>query len=185
MSTAAGPLPLVAAAGTGAPVAGIIHAWKYHGQRGLVGPLAASLEAPAHRDQDWGARELVPVPLHPRRRRVRGFNQSSLLARVLARHLGAGLRENVVRRVRATGQQARLSGPEARGHNVAGAFAARPCPPAAAGVGLVVVDDVVTSGATVRAVSEALAAAGWRVHGVLALATSLPSREPMGPPGPG
>lgn len=185
MATAAGPLPLLAAAGTGAAVAGIIHAWKYHGQRGLVGPLAASLVAPAHRDHGWGARELVPVPLHPRRRRARGFNQAALLARVLSLHLGAGLRENVVRRVRPTGQQARLPDPESRQHNVAHAFGARPCPPSAAGIGLVVVDDVVTSGATVRAVSEALAAAGWLVEGVLAVATSLPSRELVDPPGPG
>ena len=103
-----------------------------------------------------GADAAVPVPLHPSRRRERGFNQAA----DLARHLGLPV-IHALRRVRATAAQAGL--PAARRHgNVRGAFAPtrRPRPWTAATV--VLVDDVSTTGATLEACARALKAAGVR-----------------------
>jgi len=176
VGTGTGDLPLLAATETTAVIAGVIHAWKYHGQRGLVGPLAAALAKSVRLLHPWEGCDLVPVPLHPRRLRARGFNQSALLARVLALHLGAGVREDLVARVRATAQQARLSDPEARMGNVVRAFRSPGCTARPVDRPLVVVDDVVTSGATVVEVVRALSAADLPVVAVLAIATSLPGQ---------
>ncbi len=166
-----------AAVATGPGVAGIIHAWKYHGQRGLAWPLARSMSWLAGSGVPGGDPMLVPVPLHGRRRRRRGFNQADLLARLIAQRRGLSVGADVLRRRRSTGQQAKLEDAQARRRNVAGAFAAVPATPGAPL--LLLVDDVVTSGATVLAAADALDARGWRLAGVLAVATSLPAFRPI------
>lgn len=185
LATAVGRLPVWAGAATDATLAGAVHAWKYQGQRGLVLPLAELVLRGAPADMVWSDRALVPVPLHGRRRRIRGFNQAAMLAELLAPRLGAAFCLDAVKRTRATGQQARLEEPEARRRNVERAFRASRQRGVTTRPRLVIVDDVVTSGATVAAVASALRDAGWLVDGVLAVATSLPAPAPVDTPGPG
>jgi len=97
---------------------------------------------------------LVPVPLHPRRERARGYNQAALLAYGVAGHLGLEVEEGFLARVRHTQSQSTLSAGE-RGDNVRGAFALRPGG-ARDPVRIVLVDDLVTTGETVSACAHAL-----------------------------
>lgn len=110
---------------------------------------------------------VVPVPLHPRRLRARGFNPAALLARELARTVGARLDAGALRRVRDTPSQTGLDR-VGRRRNVRGAFRARPG--AARWVWLV--DDVVTTGSTLGEAARELRRAGARrVLGVCAART--------------
>ena len=96
----------------------MIHLHKYDGIRPLAGPLGAYLLRSFPRDEAFDC--IVPVPLHWRRRWKRGFNQSELLAGVLARATGIKVR-GALGRVQATATQAGLSN-SARRRNVAQAF---------------------------------------------------------------
>lgn len=101
---------------------------------------------------------LVPVPLHPVRLRSRGFNQALLLARPLGRALGLPVAPRALRRIRRTQAQPGLGAAERR-VNLAGAFVV--CHPATvSGRHVVLVDDVLTTGATANACAGALRAAG-------------------------
>ena len=145
----------------------LVGAWKYRGRRGLAWPLAR-LAAAAWSDEPPSGR-LAPLPLHGSRRRERGFNQAEQLARLMAWRLDAPLCLDALCRVRATDQQAKLdSNGDARRRNVAGAFAAR-APRAGEAKDIVLVDDLVTSGATCLAAAGVLEAAGWSVRGVAAV----------------
>ena len=133
-----------------------IEAFKYAGRTDLARPLADELvrALPASPRFDL----VTAVPLHAARERERGYNQSALLARELARRAGIPHLAGALRRVRATAAQARL-GPVARRANLRGAFAVSE-PETLAGRRVLVVDDVVTTGATLEAALETLAAAG-------------------------
>ncbi|HVS24438.1 MAG TPA: ComF family protein, partial [Gammaproteobacteria bacterium] len=137
------------------PLDGYIHALKYRGARRLGRTLALALVEhvrAAARDVD----ALVPVPLHPLRLRARGFNQAAEIARTLAHALE---RPVVLARVGRHGAEAPQTGRGAAGRfaNVAAAFAAtQPF----AGARLAIVDDVLTTGATVNALAAALHEAG-------------------------
>ena len=100
---------------------------------------------------------LVPLPLHRARLRSRGFDQTLELARPLARALGLPLRDDLLARARATAPQSRLDA-AARRRNLRGAFTARSSRPLPAHVALV--DDVMTTGATLHAAADALLRAG-------------------------
>ena len=133
----------------------IVHALKYEGRRSLARPLA-DLMRERGAEVLAGSDCLVPVPLHPARRRARGFNQ----ALDLARHLGRPVRK-ALRRVRATPTQTGL--PAAQRHrNVRDAFAMAPGTPSLSGATVVLVDDVSTTGATLEACARVLKAAGAR-----------------------
>jgi ComF family protein len=97
----------------------------------------------------------IPVPIHPSRRRFRGFNQSELLSERLP---AERLRPDLLRRVRATLPQASLS-PEQRRTNLKGAFSATA---EVLGAHIVLIDDVLTSGTTALECAKALKEAGAR-----------------------
>lgn len=126
-----------------------VHALKYEGRRTLAGPLAALMRARAG-DVLAGADAVVPVPLHPNRRRSRGFNQAADLARRLGRPVADALR-----RTRATGSQTDLPAAQRRA-NVRGAFAPTGGLRRWRGAVLVLVDDVTTTGATLDACARTL-----------------------------
>ena len=131
----------------------IVHALKYEGRRSLARPLGALMR---HRGADMldGAACVVPVPLHPSRRRERGFNQ----AVDLAGHLGVPV-VTALRRIRATSTQTGL--PAAQRHrNVRDAFALASAGNTLAGATVVLVDDVSTTGATLEACARVLKQAG-------------------------
>jgi ComF family protein len=109
---------------------------------------------------------VVPLPLHPRRVAERGFDQAYLLAREVARALGVRFLPSAARRTRPTAQQTRLDR-EAREENVKGAFAASET---VRGLRLLLVDDVLTTGATASACARALLAASALRVEVLTLA---------------
>jgi len=100
----------------------------------------------------------VPVPLHPLRRRERGYNQAELLARHAARRFGVPVARDAVRRVKDTPTQTRLDRRQ-RAANVRGAFKAAPAA-ALKGLHVALVDDVLTTGATTSACARALLGAG-------------------------
>jgi ComF family protein len=148
----------------GGPLADAIRALKYGGRpavaRPLGGWLASQVALPA------GAC-VVEVPLARRRRIDRTYDQAALLAAHLAAAAGARRLRAALRRVRETPPQVGRSR-EARARNVEGAFWADPR--VVAGRDLVLVDDVVTTGATADAAARALKAAGARAVTVVALA---------------
>jgi ComF family protein len=148
----------------------IVHAWKYEGRRSLAKPLA-ELMKDRGADVLAGSDCLVPVPLHPSRRRTRGFDQ----ALDLARHLGVPIHQ-ALRRVRATPTQTGL--PAAQRHrNVRGAFALAPRARSLAGATAVLVDDVSTTGATLEACARVLKEAGVReVRALIAARVVTPRR---------
>jgi ComF family protein len=138
----------------------VIHELKFHGRRRVAARLAERIAAsPGSAAVLTAEAVLVPVPLHPRRRRERGFNQSELLARALARRcpVVTVAADALVRR-KETPPQTGLTA-AARRSNVAGAFAVRRRSRVDGRV-VVVVDDVVTTGATARACARALREAG-------------------------
>jgi ComF family protein len=114
---------------------------------------------------------LVPVPLHPSRLRARRFNQAQLLAEALSSRSGLAVRTDLLKRVRPTSQQ-KGKGRLARFRNLGGAFAANP---ATKGRPLVLVDDVMTSGATLLACARALRKAGAPYVAGVTVARALPN----------
>lgn len=117
-----------------------------HGLGTLLAPLALSLP-PAH--------ALVPMPLHPARLRERGFNQCQELCRPVAAALGIPLAPDLLLREVNTAHQRGLSA-AARRQNLRGAFVAAP---ECAGMRLVLVDDVYTTGTTLRQAAQTLVSA--------------------------
>ena len=111
---------------------------------------------------------IIPVPLHARRVRSRGFNQASILARALSRGLRLPLDE--VSLVRVSSTEKYRAGLDAKGRQdtVAGAFEVR-CPRLIANEDILLVDDVFTTGATVSACAEVLLAAGAKTVFVLTI----------------
>ncbi len=143
-----------------------IHALKFEGKRALARPLADLVLAQWGGSIPGGVAGLVPVPLAAGREEERGFNQAELLAERLAAGMAVAVRPRWLVRVRATRPQSDLGAVERRA-NVRGAFAAHP---AAAGRHVIVIDDVLTTGATAGECARALRAAGAARVGVLTVA---------------
>jgi ComF family protein len=149
-----------------------IHQFKFAGKSHLAGPLGKLLTSAI---KNWLPNShgylIMPVPLHPRRLRERGFNQSLLLARQAASRLGAELDTLSLRRVRYTKPQTGLKEEERR-RNVRKAFR---CTEASLlkGENVILIDDVTTTGNTLNDCARALKRAGAeRVYGIALARTS-------------
>jgi ComF family protein len=142
-----------------------VHALKFgerHAISATMGRLMASTSL------SHGVDIVVPIPLHPARRRERGYDQAAMLARHIARSLGKPCRKDLLRRTRKTRQQVSLDAVHRR-ENVRGAFAPHG---RLAGETVLLVDDVLTTGATMSAAATAVrdAGAGYVVGCVFAWA---------------
>src|SRR5581483_2345322 len=137
----------------------LVHALKY-GDRLDLAPMMGRWVASAGRELLAESDALVPVPLHWRRLWARRFNQSAMLAARISAETGVPVAAGALKRVKATVQQVGLSRTE-RASNIQGAFKVPDSGKAAvAGRRLVLIDDVLTSGATVEGCARALNRAG-------------------------
>ncbi len=137
----------------------LVHALKY-GDRLDLAPMMGRWIGQAGRELLADADALVPVPLHWRRQWARRFNQSAMLAKAIAAESGVPMTPGALKRVKPTAQQVGLSRSE-RAINVQGAFKVpEPAKAAVMGRRLVLVDDVLTSGATIEGCARALLRAG-------------------------
>ncbi len=138
------------------PLREAVHSLKYEGVRALAGTLG-QIVYDCWEAEPWTVDVIVPVPLHPQRRRERGYNQSALLARELARHTSLPVVEGALLRVTPTQPQVGLNAAE-RVENVRGAF--RCGGDDLSEQRVLLVDDVLTTGATLRACAQALLEGG-------------------------
>jgi len=159
-----------------------VHHLKYDGLRALGRELAARIVR-AVRRPDHAL--LVPIPLARRRLRERGFNQAEVLAHALGEAWRLPVAPSLLQRRRETPSQTTLD-PERRRENVRDAFLARP--PRARGKGsdsmpsadsggaaaVILLDDVLTTGATLCSAAVALERAGWRSIGAVTFGRALP-----------
>ena len=142
-----------------APYSGVVHALKYNGKSVLARLLGEALTRLVESDPSLASSEYVcPVPLHPARMRERGYNQSSLLASEVAKRTGIAFHD-LLERVRNTRTQARMVSNSERMRNLRGAFRLKP-ETQLAGSRVLLVDDVVTSGATMDSAARRLLGAG-------------------------
>jgi ComF family protein len=141
----------------------VVHALKYDQRPQLARALGRELA----RAVPSGPRVdlVIEVPLHPARRRERGYNQAAMLADALAEAIAAPRLAGALRRVRPTRAQARLD-PAQRRRNVADAFRVER-PAALEGRSILLVDDVLTTGATLESALATLAAAGADASGIV------------------
>jgi ComF family protein len=147
----------------------LIHLYKYSGMKPLAGRLAECMERALAVDAGFDA--VVAVPLHWRKQWNRGFNQSELLARHIAKRRGIPVLA-ALRRRRSTAVQAGLA-IAGRRRNVAGAFTLRSggkAEAALAGKRILLIDDVMTTGATASACASVLKRAGAKSVSLLTLA---------------
>lgn len=143
----------------------LIHEFKYGGVKPLDAKLGKLLNGALPREQQFDV--IVPMPLHWRKLLQRGFNQAELLAKFVSRRSGIRL-VNALRRRKKTDPQAGLTRSQRRS-NVAGAFEVRRTD-AVEGRHVLLIDDVLTTGATASACASVLKRAGARRVTLLTLA---------------
>lgn len=146
-----------------------VHSLKYQDIRALV-PVLAREMADDPRIARVEADSLVPVPLHRRRIRERGYNQAELLALELGMRIGLPVQTDIIERTVDTDAQTRMPDEQARAENVSRAFRASP---EAAGRSLMLVDDVTTTGSTLNACAQALLDVGAQRVGAIVLAKDV------------
>lgn len=141
-----------------------VYALKYNGAVYVREFLTHFMCIPA----DWPIDCIVPVPLHPRREKERGFNQSFILAKSVAERYNINIRAELLKRVRDTSPQVGMNA-KLRAKNLNGAFEASP---ECAGLSVLLVDDVRTTGATLKECASELKKHGAaRVYALTACCT--------------
>lgn len=148
------------------PTKDVIHRLKY---RPWIADLVKVLNIPQVNKEEFRGFILIPVPLHPRRERERGFNQASLIAQAIASELTLEFREGILKRTRNTKPQMELKGKERR-ENIKDAFSVSPNYPLNAIRYTLLIDDVWTTGSTLRACANVLKRAGAKKVWAMTLA---------------
>jgi ComF family protein len=159
-------VPVLAACQYRAPIDASIHRLKYENRPDLARPLARFIHERVRLGERHEDAWLVPVPLHGARLAERGYNQSALVARTLSTLTKLRSAPRALVRIRDTAQQAHLDR-DARRANVRDAFAARQ---RLHGRKVMLVDDVLTTGATAEGAIAALTEAGAEVIAIVAIA---------------
>ncbi len=152
----------------------MVYSLKYRNLRALA-PELGRLLAEYLESTPIASDVLMPVPLHPRRERERGYNQSVHLVRELGRRAGLAIDTQGLRRTRNTPPQVSIDGHEERRRNTDGAFE---CISTVDGSRVLLLDDVVTTGSTMSACARALKDAGARSVWGLALARQGSGQDP-------
>jgi ComF family protein len=147
------------------PLVELVHGLKYGGQIATARILGTLLGRRIAERGRPAVDAIVPVPLHPRREARRGYNQAREIAVFASAPLRLPVMTRLARRVRDTAEQAKLPARERR-RNLQGAFELRAAPPPR----IAIVDDVLTTGATVESLARALRAGGCRRIEVWAVA---------------
>lgn len=148
----------------------LIHHLKFRGIRNAAEPLAAIMARYlSEQEIDLVGYRIIPVPLSPKRRRERGFNQSELIGKLLSGHLDIPLETGILIRTRHTPPQSSTENIRERKANVRGCFTAPQN--SLRGMNIVLIDDVTTSGATF--LEAALAAKSAGAKKVIALAAAM------------
>lgn len=155
---------------------GLIHPFKYKHQASIFRLFVPHMREALKLLKEPKELILVPVPLHPKRQRERGYNQSELLAHWVARSLGCRM-VNALERVKETKQQAQTASKMDRQSNMQNAFVLKQDLPRDGQI--VLVDDIVTTGSTLLACLDALKQAG--VHEVSALTLANREKNPNHP----
>jgi ComF family protein len=135
----------------------LVHLLKYDNKRCIGKELAARMCGLLNKKDFAGIDVLVPVPIHHTRKRERGYNQAEIIGEVVAGWLGKPMVPKLLRRLRSTGTQTKLK-KEERAKNISGAFKANGS--AMMGKSVLLVDDVLTTGATVNECARVLRQAG-------------------------
>ena len=173
----AGRIPVAAIAGylkyeTGGLTQRLLHRLKYRGQRQIGLILGTQFGAWLQQQPFWQEVEaIIPLPLHPTKEKKRGYNQSALLAQGISDATGLPVLIDVVQRLRPSASQTRKSREE-RWLNVAGIFAVKDGT-AMAGRHVLLVDDVLTTGATLEACGQTLLEAGAEKLSLAVLAVAM------------
>lgn len=147
-----------------------IHELKYRNLR-AISPCLAELLADYLQANPLPGEALIGVPLHPRRLRERGYNQSNLMARALGRLVDLPVIEDCLVRVKQAHPQVRAADVEERRRNVADAFVCRD--ERVRDKQIILIDDVCTSGATLEACAAAVKSKGARSVWGLTLAREI------------
>jgi len=151
--------------------------FKFGGRTSVAKPLGMLMAEAVRRRWEYIPDVVAPVPVGLRSGRRRGFNQAELLARQVARSLGVPMDARLVKRVAGSAVQSALDARRRR-ENLQGVFSAAP---SAAGRSVLLVDDITTTGATLRGCAAALKAAGAvRVMAVTAAVTEKTLRQADG-----
>lgn len=149
-----------------------IHYFKYQNVRGAITPIRAWVKQYLTdlNARDWieKNRLIVPIPLHPARFRKRGFNQAEMIGKVLSEELGLNMEIRGFRKIKNTDAQMGIKDRGKRKNNVKGCFVADG--EQFSGRNILLVDDVYTSGATIREAAGALRKAGAKEIDVFVLA---------------
>jgi ComF family protein len=152
------------------PLREIVHQFKYHGFRMLGRYLAASL-ADDYQDslKQLDIEYLVPVPLHGFRLKTRGFNQAAILADIIGIRMNIPVNTESLGQIRRTKDQARLK-PDDRSKNIRDAFGVYD--DELVDKRVVIVDDVITTGATLKEIKRILEESGAKPVGALVIAAA-------------
>ncbi|NJL22804.1 MAG: ComF family protein [Leptolyngbyaceae cyanobacterium SM1_3_5] len=162
-----GDLPIFAGANTEATLKRAIAQLKYNAQPQIAQPLGFWLGEAWRKNVQMPTCAIVPIPLHADKQKQRGYNQATLLAESFCQATRLPLVSDALWRIRSTEAQFKLGAID-RAQNLASAFAVNPAFRNRS-AGVLLLDDIYTTGATVRSAASCLQQQGIRVRGVIAL----------------